>query len=391
MSRQEWKTVGLFLLKHFTRLVNGDGAPAGTDYENVQAVLGEDGSEDFEGRETLCSYVDSVMADRDRYLTAEDDAQDRETALEQDISILKDQVKRLSAKGELELELTKVQKTLEDTVMMWNKQLEESHRLGDELKALKIQQEVDSKKAVDEAEEAAEVKWKAWAEKEAQVKAGKAVSAERKKWQAKGKALPVEKVTIATQTDHIQKPTVAQFDEGTQTEVVLEELEKAMKRKRERKGKGRAKDSEDTVMKDGSNNSDTDQQMYEDLSRYEDENEALVAAPLATKKQAAPRSAARPAGKRSRPAKTPPRSASPDDNGPLVKAMVIHGVPCQRPMADTIQDIGVKGIIGARWLLGGMWRLGKTTSSVVVFFDRRLALGSHLKVRGRWLPIEAYD
>ena len=47
--------------------------------------------------------------------------------------------------------------------------------------------------------------------------------------------------------------------------------------------------------------------------------------------------------------------------------------------------------MGARWLLGGMRRLGKATSSVVVFFDRRLALGNHLKVRGRWLPIEAYD
>jgi len=129
------------------------------------------------------------------------------------------------------------------------------------------------------------------------------------------------------------------------------------------------------------------------ISGYEDEDEALVAAPPATKKQAAPRSAAKPAGKRSQPAKTPPRSASPDDNGPLVKAMVIHGVPCQRPMADTIQDVGVKGIMGARWLLGGMRRLGKATSSVVVFFDRKLALGSHLKVRGRTLATdcEAYD
>jgi len=50
-------------------------------------------------------------------------------------------------------------------------------------------------------------------------------------------------------------------------------------------------------------------------------------------------------------------------------------------MADTIQDVGVKGIMGARWLLGGMRRLGKATSSVVVFLDRKLALGSHLKVR----------
>jgi len=71
--------------------------------------------------------------------------------------------------------------------------------------------------------------------------------------------------------------------------------------------------------------------------------------------------------------------------------MVIHGVPCQRFMADTIQGVGVKGIMGARWLLGGMRRLGKFTSSVVVFFDTKLALKSQLKVRGRWLPVGAYD
>jgi len=110
---------------------------------------------------------------------------------------------------------------------------------------------------------------------------------------AKGKALPVEKVTIATQTDHIQEPIVVQVDDGTETEVVLEELEKAVERKREGKGKGRAKDSEDTVMKDESDISDSYWEMYEDLSAYEDEDEALVAAPPATKKtQTAPRSAA---------------------------------------------------------------------------------------------------
>jgi len=90
---------------------------------------------------------------------------------------------------------------------------------------------------------------------------------------------------------------VVQVDNGIQMEVVFEELEKAMERKRERKGKGRAKDSKDTVMKDRSNNSDIDHEMFEDLSRYEDEDEALVAAPPATKKQAAPHLAARPAGK----------------------------------------------------------------------------------------------
>jgi len=206
------------------------------------------------------------------------------------------------------------------------------------------------------------------------------------------KALPVEMVTAATQTNHFQEPTVVQVDDGTQTEVGLGELEKAMKKMRERKGEGSAKDSEDTEMKDRSYNSDSYREMYEDLSGYEDEDVALVSAPPATnKKQAALHSAAKPAGKRSRPAKTPPRSISPDNNGLLVKAMVIHGVPRQRPMGETIPDVGVKRIIGASWLLGGMRRLGKATSSAVVFFYRKLALGSHLKVRGRWLPIEVYD
>ena len=68
--------------------------------------------------------------------------------------------------------------------------------------------------------------------------------------EVEGKALPVEKVTKATQTDHIPEPMVVQVDDGTQT--VLEELEKAMERKRERKRKGRAKDSENTVMKNES-------------------------------------------------------------------------------------------------------------------------------------------
>jgi len=44
-----------------------------------------------------------------------------------------------------------------------------------------------------------------------------------------------------------------------------------------------------------------------------------------------------------------------------------------------------------RWLLGGARRLGKTTSSVVIFFDKKVALGTHWKVKGRLRLIEAYD
>ena len=50
-----------------------------------------------------------------------------------------------------------------------------------------------------------EEKWKAWAEKEVQVNAGNMVATERKKWQAKGKALPGETVSIASQANHAKE------------------------------------------------------------------------------------------------------------------------------------------------------------------------------------------
>jgi len=64
-------------------------------------------------------------------------------------------------------------------------------------------------------------------------------------------------VAITTQTDHIeevkpmqvevgtQRDGITQADEGTQTEVGIEELDKGMERKRERKGKARAKGSDE--------------------------------------------------------------------------------------------------------------------------------------------------
>ena len=114
-----------------------------------------------------------------------------------------------------------------------------------------------------------------------------------------------------------------------------------------------------------------------------------MAAPPATKQQAARRPTAK-AGKKSQPPKTRLRSPPPSDNHP-VKAMVIHRVPSQRPLADLMQEMGAKAIMGARWLFGGMRRLGKATSSMVIFFDKRLALGSHPRVKELWLPIEASD
>ena len=55
-----------------------------------------------------------------------------------------------------------------------------------------------------------------------------------------------------------------------------------------------------------------------------------------------------------------------------MKGFVVHGIPCYRPMAETVQDVkktGMRGIVGARWLLRGNRRAGRTTSSVVLFLS----------------------
>jgi len=147
-------------------------------------------------------------------------------------------------------------------------------------------------------------------------------------------------------------------------------------------------------MKDESDDSGARWKFYEDLSGYEDEDEAQVVAPPATKQQAAQHPAApKPAGERAekpRPAKTFPRGELPDARS--AKAMVAHGVP----MADIVQEVvgelrgGRNGVMRARWLVGSMWRLGKATSSVVIFFEKNLVLGIHLRMRGKWRPIDAY-
>jgi len=51
---------------------------------------------------------------------------------------------------------------------------------------------------------------------------------------------------------------------------------------------------------------------------------------------------------------------------------VVYGIPCQRPIEDTIQDVkktGMSGIIETRWLVEGQGRAGKTGSSVVICFN----------------------
>ncbi|KAF8436389.1 hypothetical protein BGX38DRAFT_93532 [Terfezia claveryi] len=129
--------------------------------------------------------------------------------------------------------------------------------------------------------------------------------------------------------------------------------------------------------------------MYKDLFAYEDEDKApVVVAPPITKEQAAPCPAAK-AGKKSHRPKHPRRThhlatttgeGNCDSWGPLPETHCRYHT-----------GYGSGGIMRARWLLGGNRRFGKATSSVVVFFNKKLAVESHLKMRRRWLPIDRYE
>ncbi|KAF8433387.1 hypothetical protein BGX38DRAFT_1146165 [Terfezia claveryi] len=96
--------------RHMVSLVAGEGAPEGTGFDFIQAILGEDGSVEFEGRDDLSKGVDVILKQRNGYLTELDYTQDRETELEREIGILMDQVKNLSTRGDAERELVETKK-----------------------------------------------------------------------------------------------------------------------------------------------------------------------------------------------------------------------------------------------------------------------------------------
>jgi len=388
----DWRNAAEFLLGlivNFTEDILVETDPKMKEYDLLLRILGMYGMEEDEAKEEITSLVQKAVCKRDNNYGMQDDTDDQIEALQVVNKGLREELAKLATGSESELQAKLAEQTHFMAIMVEQK----IQRDADDAR-----KETEHRKEMEEYEE----KWRKWAEKEAQLKAGKAMSSERKKWQAKGKALPVEMVPNTTQTQleeekvklmlatsSVQTVEMRQEEKGIQTEVDV--LVEAMERKKNRKkgkGKERRKD-EDTEMKDGSEDPNTDKyQEYEDLSGYEEEDETLAPEPPAKKKQAARRPAAS-AGKKSQPAKTPSRSISPNDI--LVKALVVHGIPCQRPLAELVQDVGPGGIMGAHWLLRGARRLGKTTSSVVIFFDKKLALGTHLKVKGRWHPTEAYD
>jgi hypothetical protein len=195
---------------------------------------------------------------------------------------------------------------------------------------------------------------------------------------------PVESVEVGIQT----APEV--------TDSSTDPIEEVLRQRRGGKEKGKAVEhrqpqltrKEDTVMKEVDEFSP-----YEDLSEYEKEEEESRDPPPRSQKPKKNQ------GGKPRPPKNNKQAKAIDQEWVDMKAFVVHGVSCHRPPADITQDlrkIGMRGIIGARWLVGEQRRKEKTTSSVVIFLDNTVSFHvqdghSRMKIRGRWHPIEVYD
>ncbi|KAF8433147.1 hypothetical protein BGX38DRAFT_1333838 [Terfezia claveryi] len=195
---------------------------------------------------------------------------------------LKDEILCLSKERDvLDTELSHLKQTLVAFADQRVAHVETIERLEKEIFKLKWEKEkwVEREEIVGNQLQIYERNWKEWAEEEMGKRSKKILS------------------------DHIEKEVVkVQAEVGVQTEMGVE-----------KEGAG---DSDNIMMVDGSS-------MY----AYEDEDEAPVAvAPVITKKQAALCLAAK-AGKKSRPAKTPPQNTPPSENI-WEKAIMIHGVPC---------------------------------------------------------------
>jgi len=203
MKLWEWKFVAKMLLKFTVNLVDSElveTEDSMKEFDLMIRILGEDGSMDGEGLMRITYAFMRVERELDKYRRQHDNADASLKVRDGIIAGLKEQIAQLSVrKGSSELEKQLADRPHDLTILAEN--------------AVRVKEKLTiAERKAGVAEEKAEEKWRAWAEKDAQVKAGKVVSAERKKWLAKGKALPVEKVTIATQTDYIQEPTVVQVD-----------------------------------------------------------------------------------------------------------------------------------------------------------------------------------
>ena len=94
----------------------------------------------------------------------------------------------------------------------------------------------------------------------------------------------------------------------------------------------------------------------------------------------------------------PPAVNTPTPATRAVRAIVVHGIACERPIASTsqmVERVLGRGILaGARWLLASSRRAGKATSSMMYILMgpvQMMEKGQKLKMFGKWHLVDEYD
>ena len=196
-----WRSATEFLLEQivdFTEDTLVETEPKMKKYDLLLRVLGMHGASMYEARQEFADLVQKAVCERDDNYGRQDDKDDRIEALEGVKQGLREQLATLTTESDSELQAKLAEITGFNVILV-------------DQKLTRDKEDAMRKREFEEESRDCEEKWKKWAEKEAQLKTGRAVSAERKKWQAKGKALLVEMVTSATQTqpeEEKAKPTL---------------------------------------------------------------------------------------------------------------------------------------------------------------------------------------
>ena len=93
-----------------------------------------------------------------------------------------------------------------------------------------------------------------------------------------------------------------------------------------------------------------------------------------------------------------PAVSKPTPTTRAVRAIVVHGIACERPIASNshmVERVLGRGVLaGARWLLLSSRRVRKATSSMVYFLTepvRMMEKGQKLKMYGKWHLVDEYD
>jgi len=171
LGREFWRSAAEFLLEqmvHFTEEVLVETEPEMKKHDLLLRILGMHGGGEWEGREEIKGLIQKAIRERDDNYGMQDNTDDQIEALQVVNKGLREELAKLTTGTDSELQAKLAELTHFTTIMVEQKIQRD---------AQDAETEREHRKEMEECEE----RWKKWAEKEAQLKAGKAVSAERKK------------------------------------------------------------------------------------------------------------------------------------------------------------------------------------------------------------------